>query len=132
MRELTASDRSALIKLAKSMPKGDETRKAILAGLQIAKEAADKPSGKYDGNFYNIRRAGKKPMIIKDVDGKTISFSGWKNKTAEQILELHDDLPELDEESEAHLIIVPTKDNPNKTVYSLDENGKWEEDPDWT
>ncbi len=33
MKTLTASDRESLIKLASSMPKGDETRKAILAGL---------------------------------------------------------------------------------------------------
>jgi hypothetical protein len=33
MRNLTASDRSALIRLASSLPKGDPTRSAILAGL---------------------------------------------------------------------------------------------------
>ncbi len=31
MKTLTASDRSSLIKLASSLPQGDETRKAILA-----------------------------------------------------------------------------------------------------
>ena len=31
---ITASDREALIKLASSLPQGDETRKAILASLQ--------------------------------------------------------------------------------------------------
>ena len=34
MRRLTASDRSALIKLASSLPSGSSERKAILAGLQ--------------------------------------------------------------------------------------------------
>jgi len=34
MRALTASDRSALIKLASSLPAGSEERRAILAGLQ--------------------------------------------------------------------------------------------------
>ena len=34
MRTLTASDRSALIKLASSLPSGSSERKAILAGLQ--------------------------------------------------------------------------------------------------
>lgn len=43
MRTLTASDRVSLIKLASSLPKGDETRKAILAGLQVVKTAADDP-----------------------------------------------------------------------------------------
>lgn len=32
--KITASDRNALIKLASSLPKGDDTRKAILAGLK--------------------------------------------------------------------------------------------------
>jgi len=32
-RSLTAADRTALIKLATSLPKGDEDRRAILAGL---------------------------------------------------------------------------------------------------
>lgn len=36
MRELTASDKDSLIKLASSLPKGDETRKAILAQQKIA------------------------------------------------------------------------------------------------
>lgn len=35
MRTLTASDRSALIKLASSLPSGSPDRKAILAGLQV-------------------------------------------------------------------------------------------------
>lgn len=36
-RNLTASDRSALIKLASTMPKGSDDRKVILAGLKEAK-----------------------------------------------------------------------------------------------
>lgn len=36
MKTLTASDRSALIKLASSLPKEDLTRKAILSGLKTA------------------------------------------------------------------------------------------------
>ncbi len=36
MKTLTASDRSSLIKLASSLPQGDETRKAILSGLKLA------------------------------------------------------------------------------------------------
>jgi hypothetical protein len=39
MKNITASDRSALIKLASSLPKGDETRRAILAGLEFSKGA---------------------------------------------------------------------------------------------
>lgn len=43
MRTLTASDHKALIKLASSLPKGDSARRAILAGLQAVKTAADDP-----------------------------------------------------------------------------------------
>jgi hypothetical protein len=35
-RTLTSSDRSALIRLASTLPTGDETRRAILAGLRCA------------------------------------------------------------------------------------------------
>lgn len=42
MKNLTASDRSALIKLASSLPQGDETRKAILSGLKSAAYSFDK------------------------------------------------------------------------------------------
>lgn len=40
MKNLTASDRSALIRLAASLPVGDENRRAILAGLVGAKTAS--------------------------------------------------------------------------------------------
>ena len=36
MNKLSSQDRSALIRLASSLPAGDETRKAILAGLKVA------------------------------------------------------------------------------------------------
>lgn len=35
-RTITAADRTALIRLASSLPKGDETRRAILNGLRLA------------------------------------------------------------------------------------------------
>lgn len=40
MKTITASDKSALIKLASELPKGDSTRKAILAGLRVVKTAS--------------------------------------------------------------------------------------------
>jgi hypothetical protein len=40
MRNLTASDRSALIKLASSLPEGSPEKKAILAALQGSSKAA--------------------------------------------------------------------------------------------
>ena len=45
-RTLTASDRSALIRLASTLPKGNPTRRGILAGLKrIAEEEEAKPKG---------------------------------------------------------------------------------------
>jgi hypothetical protein len=45
-RTLTASDRSALIRLASSLPKGNPTRRGILAGLKrVAEEEDAKPKG---------------------------------------------------------------------------------------
>jgi hypothetical protein len=38
MKSLTASDRKNLIRLAASLPKGDKSRRAILAGLSVAAE----------------------------------------------------------------------------------------------
>ena len=40
MKSLTASDRKSLIRLASSLPKGDKSRRAILAGLNKVKVAA--------------------------------------------------------------------------------------------
>lgn len=56
---ITASDRSALIRLAASMPKGSAGRRAILASLQTAAvEGQPDPKKKYDlevayGQGYN-------------------------------------------------------------------------------
>ena len=36
MTKISSSDRSALIRLASSLPAGNPTRKAILAGLKVA------------------------------------------------------------------------------------------------
>lgn len=46
MKTVTAQDRSNLIKLAHSLPKGDATRRAILAGLnKLVKKAAEEDEG---------------------------------------------------------------------------------------
>lgn len=60
MKTLTASDRSALIKLASSLPQGDETRKAILAGLQ--QTASEKPARSVKYDIYEERN-GKKTLL---------------------------------------------------------------------
>ena len=43
MRNLTASDRAALIRLASTLPVGDENRRAILAGLTREASGASDP-----------------------------------------------------------------------------------------
>ena len=46
MKSLTASDRKTLIRLASSLPVGDETRKAILTGLAQTRDAGRPWGGK--------------------------------------------------------------------------------------
>ena len=51
MKTITASDRKTLIRLASSLPVGDETRKAILGGLAQTREAG-RPWG---GDGYSAK-----------------------------------------------------------------------------
>ena len=44
MKNLTATDRSALIRLASSLPKGSENKRAILSGLKAAARDWDAPN----------------------------------------------------------------------------------------
>ena len=65
MRELTASDRDSLIKLASSLPKGDETRKAILAGLsQKIAAMSDEDSKKLKGLQKDMAEILAKAKVI--------------------------------------------------------------------
>jgi len=59
-RSLTAADRTALIKLATSLPKGDEDRRAILAGL--AKTARFQETEKDEG--YAAKGDWSPPVMI--------------------------------------------------------------------
>lgn len=76
MNKLSSQDRAALIRLASSLPAGDETRKAILAGLRVAQreyhvgqrvtlmdEGYFKPS---DGRYSEWLNAGTKGVITGD------------------------------------------------------------------
>ena len=60
-RTLTAADRSALIRLASTLPAGSEERRAILAGL--SKQANAWPSGTLD-----LRSLGQKGLLQHAVD----------------------------------------------------------------
>lgn len=65
MKSLTASDRKTLIRLASSLPVGDETRKAILTGLAQTREAG---------------RKWKAPHNKKYGPAKTMPDGKWKTK----------------------------------------------------
>ena len=69
MKSITASDRTSLIRLASGLPKGDTTRRAILAGL--AKTSAPKVKPELhplvaEGNFKFVQFADE---VIKAVKG---------------------------------------------------------------
>jgi len=91
-RTLTAADRTALIRLAHSLPKGSEERKTLLAGLKVASlpdgtvgtfllvlssklTQYDQRATKKDGNIYRLsllfaalQKAGKRVAKLKDED----------------------------------------------------------------
>lgn len=71
-RTLTASDRATLIRVASSLPKGDTTRRAILAGLSQARTASD------DWKVEEVR--GDLQKIIRR------AVSDWEDAIAELYL----------------------------------------------
>jgi len=58
-KTLAASDRTALIRLASSLPKGSEERRAILSGLQTVSKVA----AAMTENEFNDLRPGSRLMI---------------------------------------------------------------------
>jgi hypothetical protein len=56
MNSLTASDRNSLIKLAASLPQGDETRRAVLAGLKFS-------APKIKPDLHPLVSQGNYPMV---------------------------------------------------------------------
>ncbi len=68
-RSLTASDRTALIRLASSLPKGSPERKVILAGLK----KANHHDGKHVHIFgYSPKDISKVELLAKDFGGRPI------------------------------------------------------------
>jgi len=68
MRNLTASDRAALIRLASTLPVGDENRRAILAGLaRVATEFATMDA--LQGYLKEHPGADKSKHTVKKQDG---------------------------------------------------------------
>jgi hypothetical protein len=81
-RNLTASDRSALIRLASTLPVGSPQRKAILSGL--TKTSAEKGDLYFEGGDGEKRTLWKKG-VTPDQAEKMISdwekkFSVWEEK----------------------------------------------------
>ena len=68
MKNITATDRKALIRLASSLPKGSEERKTILAGLSKATDFGPfKPSDKVE-----VELSGRRVSILK---GKSMTVA---------------------------------------------------------
>ena len=73
--KLTAADRSSLLVLAASLPKGDTDRRVILAGL---KKAAEKPDPKKKWDLY-IEFPGKPKHLVKK-DVTLVEAQKWQNR----------------------------------------------------
>lgn len=85
MNKISSQDRASLIRLASSLPAGDETRRAILAGLlsiRVEKEAA------VDKDLRKALAAWKADLMWENQarrEGKTVLMqkTGWRSGTPE-------------------------------------------------
>jgi len=80
MRTLTASDRSSLIRLASGMPKGDPTRRAIIAGLKTAGAFEDAVEGK---KFKNPETGNDVVFGSLPADEQKKIRSQWEEKNSD-------------------------------------------------
>lgn len=82
MRTLTASDRSALIKLASSLPEGSPERRAILASLDKTAKV-ERFVGEIDGYLYAVQIEGVNPRFAQAAFGRQLDdlrlIEAWKN-----------------------------------------------------
>ncbi len=112
-RNLTASDRSSLIRLASTMPAGSVERRAILAGLKKAYTSRDDEKAPYEkGGFiyldsthtYTDEADAKshadamKGAKVKGVEGVTVKRDG---KKVTQSLKIKGDLASVKKQDEA-------------------------------
>ena len=79
-RSLTASDRSALIRLASTLPKGSKERKAILAGL---KEAARRTPITLQ-ELLDLDEGGTLLLEKRDWNGRSLDSFKLKGRGAER------------------------------------------------
>ena len=89
MRKLSSADRTALIKLAASLPVGSSERRAILAGLEkeIKADADPKSHDQNKPETYYSKKAGPRPgpgkyMVVTELveQGDTIDFDYLEEK----------------------------------------------------
>ena len=86
---ITASEHSALLRLASSLPKGDETRRAILSGLTlVAVEGQPDPKKKYD--LYVAYGQGADEVLKK---GLKPSEAARAMKTVDSVIDATGDSP---------------------------------------
>lgn len=104
MKSITASDRSSLIKLARTLPQGDETRKAILAGLKKVKVAADGPDPK---KKYKVNIGGQGGTDKGALTGKTVA----------QVEKLISNFESAFEKFEEHQNKQPDEDSPKYKAW---------------
>lgn len=83
---ITASDKTALIRLAASLPKGDETRRAILAALKVAVDVSRWNSFEFEGEEEVgeevLRRLGGNKSSVVGVDEEDPDFEGFDGQVS--------------------------------------------------
>jgi hypothetical protein len=89
-RNITASDRSALIRLASTLPVGSEERKAILAGLNVSHPAEFLRS--LDQSLDVNTRMLDEGKLDRETEKRIKSLVTYLKKTKKQLLQEHPDL----------------------------------------
>lgn len=79
MKTLTSSDRESLVRLASGLPKGDETRKAILAGLSHSKQSSRPISPDYRISIQAMK-------LLEEAEDQIIEASDLIHKISETSL----------------------------------------------
>ncbi len=132
-RNITASDRKSLIRLASTMPKGSPERKAILAGLsRSARMAWSSDSGpewfraflKGYAKWGGGRVRGKTVIDFSDNVGKATSrfdFREWsRDYTSKKLTEHHS----YDSGSDSFSIMVSEGMTPDEAVRKMSDKAR--------
>jgi len=87
MRKLASSDRSALIRLASTMPVGDETRRAILAGLTQTDVFKDYFDEVWDGGKKKVSNPNSKTRDKYPEVSVSTAMKDKKSSTYKQVMD---------------------------------------------